>query len=335
MAEIRRAEIFSAGTWNGLTFTDDDLDAIVRSFEELGLGGRIPLKFGHNDEQRVTDGQPALGWVQRVWREGSRVFADLTKIPTVVFDAIKQELYKFVSVELLQDAERSGARYPWVLSAVALLGADPPAVGNLSDLSRLALTDRLSHRRVVTFSRAGHFNINGDRKAMPTTEELLGRIASLEAESKRFSDEAKALKAERDAAVEQRTKEKADSIRAAVEHKFEAAIEAKVLLPSARERYFKWTFPKEVEKIVEFDPKEADTFIEENKVNMSDNRTAGAGTKQADEEGKTPDVVVSQRVRIFMSENNGMTYKDAMVAVLRDDPSLADDYRHMPDKHYK
>lgn len=335
MAEIRRAEIFSSGTWNGLTFTDDDLEAIVQSFEELGLGGRIPLKFGHNDEQRVTDGQPALGWVQRVWREGGKVFADLVSIPTVVFDAIKRELYKFVSVELLQDAERSGSRYPWVLSAVALLGADPPAVGNLGDLSRLALTDQMKRRKVLTFTRAGHFNINGDRKAMPTTEELLGRIAKLEGEVTKFSDENKSLKAERDAAVEQRMTERADSVRTAVERKFEAAIEAKRLLPSARERYFKWTFPKEVEKIVEFDPSEADTFIEENRVNMSDDRTSGAGAKRVDEEGKTPDIVVSQRVRLFMSENTSVSYKDAMVAVLREDPTLADEYRHMPEKHYK
>ena len=136
--QIKGAHIFSAGTWNDLTFSEADLDGIVQAFEKLQLSGRVPLKFGHNDEQPVTDGQPALGWVQRVWRDGKKLLADFSGVPTVVFEAIKKELYKFVSIELLRDAERDGVKYSSVLDAVALLGSDPPAVTNLDSLSKLA-----------------------------------------------------------------------------------------------------------------------------------------------------------------------------------------------------
>lgn len=136
--ELLGAHIFSAGVWNDLTFTEADLDGIVQAFNQLSLSGRVPLKFGHNDEQPVTDGQPALGWVQRVWRDGKKLLADFSGIPTTVFEAIRKELYKFVSIELLRDAERDGVKYSSVLDAVALLGADPPAVTNLDALSKLA-----------------------------------------------------------------------------------------------------------------------------------------------------------------------------------------------------
>lgn len=329
--DLKGAEIFSSGKWNGLEFSDADLDAIVSSFDELAQAGRVPLKFGHNDEQQITDGQPSIGWVSRVWREGSKLLADFANIPKVVAEAIKDKLYNFVSVELLQDAERNGSRYPWVLSAVALLGADPPAVSNLAELSRLVM----SRRAALQFSRAGDLNLNGVAINMADdTKAMLDKIAALEAKVATFSDENKAIKQERDKLIEDGRKEKATALKSSAELKFEAAITAKKLLPSARERFFKWTYPKDDEAIIEFDASEVDRYIEENKVTMTDNRQTAGGRKD-DEEGKEPDIVLSQRVRICMSENTGMTYKDAMVEVLRDDPQLAEDYRHLPESRAK
>src|SRR3989304_8867047 len=59
------AEIFSAGTWNGETFTPEDLEEIARNFELLREVLSPPLKFGHDAEQTLlgqADGDPALGW---------------------------------------------------------------------------------------------------------------------------------------------------------------------------------------------------------------------------------------------------------------------------------
>ena len=176
--DLKGAEIFSVGTWNGLEFTTEDLQAIAASFTELALAGRVPLKFGHNDEQPVTDGQPALGWVERVWTEGGKLLADFANMPTVVFDAIKAQLYKFVSVELWQDAERDGSSYPWVLSAVALLGADEPAVGNLKDLAALTMRStglRWKASRTFATAEIPHSK-RGARKTMEIDEKELSQL---------------------------------------------------------------------------------------------------------------------------------------------------------------
>jgi hypothetical protein len=140
--ELKGAEIFDVGTWNGITFTDDDLNQIVAAFDELGLGGRVPLKYGHTGKDaREDDTQPALGWVQRVYRRGKKLVADFADIPAKVAEQIKSGGYKFVSIELLRDVKAGASRLPWVLDAVALLGAARPAVDTLAPLSlkRLAL----------------------------------------------------------------------------------------------------------------------------------------------------------------------------------------------------
>ncbi len=327
-ADLRGAEIFSVGKWNGLEFSDADIDAIVESFNTLALNGRVPLKLGHNDEQSMTDGQPALGWVSKVWREGEKIMADFTSVPSVIYDAIKNKLYNFVSVELLQDAEQDGSRYPWVLSAVALLGADRPAVSNLQELSRLTM----SCRKAYSFARAGTINFTGAKSKMAEVniDATLAELAELKAKLATFSAENEAIKAERDKVIEDGKKEKAAAIKAAVEQKFESAIAAKRLLPAARERFFKWTFPKDIDAIVAFESSEVDSYIKENEtVSMSDSRAATAVDKS--EEGKSADAIVAGRVKKFMADNKGVSYKDAMVSVLRDDPALANDYRFLPD----
>lgn len=327
-ADLRGAEIFSVGKWNGMEFSEDDIDAIVESFNTLALNGRVPLKLGHNDEQSMTDGQPALGWVSKVWREGEKIMADFTSVPTVIYEAIKNKLYNFVSVELLQDAEQDGSRYPWVLSAVALLGADRPAVSNLQELSRLTM----SCRKAYSFARAGTINFTGAKATMAevNVEATLAELAELKAKLATFSAENDAIKAERDKIIEDGKKEKAAAIKAAVEQKFESAIAAKRLLPAARERFFKWTFPKDINAIVAFESSEVDSYIKENEtVSMSDSRATNAVEKN--EEGKSADVVLAGRVKKFMADNKGVSYKDAMVSVLRDDPALANDYRFLPD----
>lgn len=174
MADITGAHIFSAGTWNNMSFSEADLDQIVTSFESLALAGRVPLKFGHNDEQPVTDGQPAIGWVSRIWRQGSKLLADFSNVPTVVFDMIKRELYKFVSVELLREVKREGVTYPSVLDAVALLGADPPAVTDLDSLSALTWSRKetgLRFKARLAFTQGNSsFNSSGVSKPMDKKE---------------------------------------------------------------------------------------------------------------------------------------------------------------------
>lgn len=133
---IRNYPIFETGRWNNMSFTDEDLDDIVRNYNELrSLGAQqVPLKLGHNEDQPVTDGKPALGWVENLRRVGTQIIADFVDVPRVLLEAIKQKLYRAVSVEFLLGVKYRGKKYKHVLDAVAILGADQPAVHTLPDL---------------------------------------------------------------------------------------------------------------------------------------------------------------------------------------------------------
>jgi len=192
MATLAGAEIFASGTHNGCTFTDEDLDGIVRAFEALGLAGRIPLKLGHNAEQPMTDGQPSLGWVERIWREGKKLLADFRDVPAIVYEAIRNGRYKHVSVELLRDVQAATGMLPLVLDAVALLGADIPAVSSLRDLQSLALTRLRGAERLVftktlpeTFTMHDELNQLRDQLAS-TTQQLVQMTLEDAVRSKRI-----------------------------------------------------------------------------------------------------------------------------------------------------
>lgn len=120
--ELRGVEIFEAGEWNGDTYGVADLDEMVRAAQEVGF--TPPIKAGHEDGQ----GQPALGWVENLRRVGSKLFADLVALPKAVYEAIKQRRYDRVSAEIFWNLERNGKTFPKALKALALLGAEVPAV---------------------------------------------------------------------------------------------------------------------------------------------------------------------------------------------------------------
>lgn len=135
--DIKDRIIFSAGTWNGDTYTDVDIKALAESFNELKDQIRPPLKFGHNDGQKMADGFPAIGWVDNVRAVGKNLVADLIKVPKKVYELISKGAYRTVSPEIYWDLELNGKKYPYALKALALLGADLPACKNVSDIMAL------------------------------------------------------------------------------------------------------------------------------------------------------------------------------------------------------
>jgi hypothetical protein len=159
--DLHNVVIFTTGVHNQRRFTIADLDAIEASFDALRQSGRVPLKFGHgedDDDQPFREGLPALGWVTRVARDGDRLVADFADIPQEVAQAIKAGRYKFTSVELLSDAtDAAGVTHPLVLDAVALLGADRPAVASVSDLQALTAA---RERPALRFARRLRFAVD-------------------------------------------------------------------------------------------------------------------------------------------------------------------------------
>lgn len=143
----REIEIFAVGRWQDKTgheqvFATADLREIAENFKRLRAVHRPPLKLGHSTNQVLqeqSDGDPALGWVEglRVSEDGRKLLATV-EMPRAVVELIEARLYENVSVELLLDVRYLGRRIGTVLRAVALLGADLPAVSDLAGLRALA-----------------------------------------------------------------------------------------------------------------------------------------------------------------------------------------------------
>lgn len=136
---IDGVEIFAAGTWNGDSYTTEDLDQIVSAFKETKDKLKPYLKLGHSDKQALLaeDELPAAGWISNIKRVGEKLLADFIGIPKKIYELIKNGGYKRISSELFINAKVAGKAYDKVLKAVALLGGATPAVHNLNDLLAL------------------------------------------------------------------------------------------------------------------------------------------------------------------------------------------------------
>lgn len=134
--DLPNQEIFAVGKWNGENFNISDLVDIVSASKELEGKIKPFLKLGHSDEQTLihNDELPSAGWVQNIRLVGEKIIADFVKIPKKIGDLIQAGAYRQKSVEIWNNVEFGGKRYPRVLSAVALLGAVIPAVSTLNDL---------------------------------------------------------------------------------------------------------------------------------------------------------------------------------------------------------
>lgn len=142
---IENVEIFKTGTWRPstggqTTFTGTDLDDMVASFEALNTQpGFVPaLKLGHSAMQRFfgnKQGAPRLGSVAKIWRVGDKILANFRDVPDELVDLIEKDRYNQVSVEVFPKYEFEGKTFKNLLTAVALLGAELPAVKGLKDLA--------------------------------------------------------------------------------------------------------------------------------------------------------------------------------------------------------
>lgn len=156
------AEIFSVGEWNGERFSRRDLEEIARNFKTMKDRLRPPLKFGHDENQTLlnqSDGDPSLGWVEALRVQGEKLLATFCGVPSVVYEAIRKGRYQRVSAELYFNVRRDGKKLGKVLKAVALLGADLPAVTNLRELGAYLATEQpvsLDAASVRTFSWPAH-----------------------------------------------------------------------------------------------------------------------------------------------------------------------------------
>jgi len=221
---VKGVEIFSAGVWNGDEYTVEDLEIMVKAFNENSEGFRPPLKLGHSENQKLIqkDGLPAAGWVGNLYISGEKLLADFIDIPKKIFELIENKAYRKVSSEIYWNIKLGKSFYKRALSAVSLLGAENPGVTNLSDI--LANYNFKTYKTINDLESKIYFQ--GDKK-MPKTEEqiLLEKEVS---DLKQFKADTEAKELEAKTEVEAKDAEIAEL------KKFKEEQDAKILEAEAK-----------------------------------------------------------------------------------------------------
>ncbi len=339
MKVIKQVEIFAAGLWNGIEFSNEDLKLIAFSFDKLKDKHKVPLKMGHNDKQPFTDGQPALGWIEKVWLEGNKLMAKLVDLPDVVFSAISNKLYKKVSIELEVSVNHKDDFYPFVLSGVALLGADIPAVNTLADLTAYMSREEMTFKKRMAFTAIKN-EVNKEGFKMPTQEEFDALQAKLNAanavnndhekskiefaKSKAESDiEFEKLKSEAKVAKDEAEKVKFAAEKVSFTDKLESLVKSNAITPAQREQFTK-----------DFDTnKDQVTYaVNAMSIGTSDkglNIDDKSKSKSNNDDDKTPDVIVLTRAKELMLKTGSSDFMACKYQVLRLDDDLAKEYANM------
>jgi len=146
----RGVELVSVGTWDASTgktkITPADLQAMIDASAADGYDA-APLKVGHDDDRfqdsngdppSTRDGQPAYGWIEnlRLSPDKKTLLGDFVGVPKMLADVMDTALRRR-SVELIRHERVGGSTYAAVLTGVALLGVQAPAVKGLADLRAL------------------------------------------------------------------------------------------------------------------------------------------------------------------------------------------------------
>ena len=153
--ELNDIEVFAKGKWNGHEITSADIDDIVTSTNEILDKLKPMVKLGHSDEQELlrNSGFPAGGWITKLKRVGDKILVNIKEVPKVLYELIKNGAYKRISSEIINDYIEPSTKkaYRRVLSAIAFLGGDLPAVTNLKDIA--ALYDADKNANIIIFEK--------------------------------------------------------------------------------------------------------------------------------------------------------------------------------------
>ena len=320
---LNGVEIFSTGIRNGVRYSKEDLDNMVSNFDDVGF--EPPVKIGHNEEQpELKDGQPALGYVDKIYTVGSKLLADFKELPKKVYEAIKRGNYKRVSSEIYWNYRADDKSFNRVLKAVALLGAEIPAVTNLDSITGL-------YKEVGTGDVKLHYN----GKESEIMEEKHENLVPVEEHEKALED----LRLEKEEVIKEFAAHKQELKKQQIvtymkELKDEGKVlpaysnEVEALLSTATdEKVYKFSQDdKEVElsqfelvqKIFSNLPKVVE-FAE-----LSENDTKNYEVVDYDNAGAE----VDRRVKIYLEKDLAKDYATAMELVLKEDKELKEKYEN-------
>lgn len=135
--ELEDVEVFEIGQKFSKYYTQEDLNQIVKNFDELKDIHEPPVAvLGHGETQETLkqSGLPAAGWISSLKVNGNKLIANLKDVPSKIAELIKCGAYKKRSCEIYPSFEFGEKNYGKVLRRVALLGFDIPKIKSLDDI---------------------------------------------------------------------------------------------------------------------------------------------------------------------------------------------------------
>lgn len=136
--EILRTGAFKDHAGREIAFTEADLEQIATGF----AGVEAPMILGHEKKTNT----PAVGWLSKVYRAGTKLLADIARIPESIAGAINDGQWRKVSLGL-NEVKGKG----WSIDHLGLLGAYPPAVKGLADFPAVTFAEALPGHGVTLF----------------------------------------------------------------------------------------------------------------------------------------------------------------------------------------
>lgn len=234
-----KKDIFAVGKWNGLDFEVQDLEDMVDSFNKLKAVHKVPLKLGHDDQNNRV-GQPALGWLSDMYVDYSkqpiRLMGEFEDVPEILGQAFEKNLYRNVSIELDFKVRHKGDLYNQVVSAVAILGSELPAVNVLEDLRAfMSRAPKIEQRHYKCEKRANFSaNINQSEEDTMTLEQENAELKlSLAEEKLKFERTSAELTSINTATAKQAI----EAARSAVNVILDTAVTDSLITPARREAF--------------------------------------------------------------------------------------------------
>lgn len=172
-ATVKGVELVKAGRWNGLAgpvnLTPQDLEDAVRAYQDPEVDHAV-IKLGHVDP--MNDGAPAAGWVEnlRLSEDKRTLIGDLVDMPQKLAGMLS-DAYRRRSAELRRDVTTpSGKKYGTVLTGLALLGVQPPAVKGLADVLEQYASENPGQEDHATHARVDTIQLGEDGDTPPVPQ---------------------------------------------------------------------------------------------------------------------------------------------------------------------
>ena len=210
-------------------------------------------------------------------KDGKSLVATYTDMPTIVFNAIKNKLYRSRSIEI-EDQLRDGKLMNNVLTAVALLGSEIPAVETLGDLGKFLMSKdenldsyKIDYERDTSITKSNQlcFSMNIKKEASIMTDEEIKAMqaelaasnlknAKLETENVTLNGSVKEFtKSNEDREALAKVAKVTDSRKVVTEF-FEAAVKDEHITVAQRETFSKLLGVEDDEKVISIDIKDVE-----------------------------------------------------------------------------